>query len=110
MVASLLIITIMAHVNARFRDAGNIASMGVQIGFFVTPVLFPPELLLEHGRAAVVQLNPFYHLLEVVRRPLLAAEPAAAINYAGAATFDLLLLVVAIGVMAHFGRRVVFSL
>jgi ABC-type polysaccharide/polyol phosphate export permease len=108
--ASLLLILILAHVNARFRDAGTLAGVAMQIGFYVTPVLFPPELLLEHGRKAVVLLNPLYHLLEVVRRPLLRAEPADAVNYLGAGIVLVALLATSLLLMQIYGRRIVFSL
>lgn len=110
MVASFLLITILAHVNARFRDVGNLAGVLMQIGFFVTPVMFPPDLLLKSGRALIVQMNPLYHILEVVRHPLLEGHAAAAVNYAGSAVFILSLMVLALGVISFFGRRVVFSL
>jgi ABC-type polysaccharide/polyol phosphate export permease len=29
----------------------------------------------------VINLNPFYHLLEVIRHPLVMSEPATPINY-----------------------------
>jgi ABC-type polysaccharide/polyol phosphate export permease len=110
MLTSFLLVTILAHVNARFRDAGNLAGVFMQIGFFVTPVMFPAELLLKSGRTLIVQLNPLYHVLEVVRRPLLESQPAAALNYVGSAVFILTLLVLALLVLSHFGRRIVFSL
>jgi ABC-2 type transport system permease protein/lipopolysaccharide transport system permease protein len=50
----------------------------VQIVFFVTPIMWKPELL--RGRAYVAELNPFYHLLEIVRAPLLGAFPTST-NY-----------------------------
>ena len=109
-VASFLLVLILAHVNARFRDAGTLAGVIMQVGFYVTPVLFPPELLLERGRKAVVLLNPLYHLMEVVRRPLLYGEPAKELNYVGSAIVLLVLTIVGFGLMRAYGRRIVFTL
>ena len=54
---------------ARFRDIGQIVASVMQLAFFMTPVLWKPDLLSEGARAWMV-LNPFYALLEVVRGPL----------------------------------------
>jgi len=108
--ASFLLVMILAHVNARFRDAGTFAGVVMQIGFYVTPVLFPPELLLQRGRRAIVILNPLYHLIEVARRPLLHGEPADSVNYLGTAVVLLCLLAVAGALMRAYGRSIVFTL
>lgn len=54
---------------ARFRDIGPIIASVVQLAFFLSPVLWKREMLGRHQWAADV--NPLYHLLEVVRAPLL---------------------------------------
>jgi len=48
---------------------------------FVTPIIWPQESAAVPLPALVIHLNPFYHLLEVIRHPLLRSEPATAINY-----------------------------
>ncbi|KAA0073111.1 ABC transporter permease [Tardiphaga sp. P9-11] len=56
-------------VSARFRDIPQIVGSVVQIAFFITPVMWKPELL--GVDSTIVLLNPFFHLLEIVRAPLL---------------------------------------
>ena len=58
---------------ARFRDVPPIVASVVRILFFVTPIIWMPELM--PGRAFVLDFNPFYHLVEVVRAPLLGEVP-----------------------------------
>ena len=111
MVASLLLVTIFAHLNARFRDIAHMASVGMQVLFYVTPVIFPSELLRQRtDLALVVDLNPMYHLLEVVRRPLLAGVAAEWHSYAAAGLVIAVLTVVAGTVIATNPRRIVYSL
>ena len=111
MVASLLLVTIFAHLNARFRDIAHMASVGMQVLFYVTPVIFPSELLRQRtDLALVVDLNPMYHLLEVVRRPLLAGVAADWHSYAAAGLVIAVLTVVAGTVIATNQRRIVYSL
>ncbi len=67
---------LLGMVCARFRDIGQIVSSVIQLAFFMTPVIWKPEMLGD--RAAFLALNPFYPLLEVVRGPLVegGASPA----------------------------------
>ena len=59
---------------ARFRDVPPIVGSVMQIAFYVSPVIWKPELLPAHARAWL-PYNPFYALFEVVRAPLLGTLP-----------------------------------
>ena len=67
---------LLAIVSARFRDVPPIVASVVRILFFVTPIIWMPELM--PGRAFVLDFNPFYHLVELVRAPLLGQAPGLA--------------------------------
>jgi ABC-2 type transport system permease protein/lipopolysaccharide transport system permease protein len=60
-------------VSARFRDVPQVVASIVQIVFFMTPIMWKPELLGSHH--ILVTLNPFFHLIEIVRAPLLGELP-----------------------------------
>ncbi|ABE63555.1 ABC-2 protein [Nitrobacter hamburgensis X14] len=62
-------------VSARFRDIPQLIASFVQIVFFVTPIFWMPSLL--QGRTFVLDFNPFYHLVEIVRAPLLGLVPSS---------------------------------
>lgn len=59
---------------ARFRDVPQIVTSGVQLVFFVTPIIWEPSLM--PGRNRIIHFNPFHHLVELVRAPLLGYVPA----------------------------------
>jgi len=59
----------------RFRDIPPVVANLVQIAFFFTPVMWTPEILKAHGRGWVAEFNPFYHLIEILRAPLLGKQP-----------------------------------
>ena len=59
---------------SRFRDIPPIVTSLVQILFFVSPILWKPEQV--PARAVFVDGNPFFHLLNIVRQPLLGELPA----------------------------------
>src|SRR3954465_10378185 len=54
---------------ARFRDIPQIVSSLLQIMFFLTPIIWQPELLKD--RHFLVHSNPFYHFVEIIRAPML---------------------------------------
>ncbi len=56
--------------SARFRDVPPIVANLMQIGFFMTPIIYRQEVL--GNRMWVAELNPFYHLIRVVRAPVVA--------------------------------------
>lgn len=61
--------------SARFRDIPRIITSFMQVAFLITPIIWTPELLgpqayLAHG-------NPLFHLIEIVRAPLLGSPPSA---------------------------------
>jgi lipopolysaccharide transport system permease protein len=61
-------------VSSRFRDIPQLIGSVVQIVFFVTPIMWKPELL-QH-RAYIATLNPFFQMMELVRAPLLGSIPS----------------------------------
>ena len=58
---------------ARFRDVAPIVGSIMQIAFFLTPIIWKPELI--DGNAVYLVFNPFYPLLALVRDPLLGQVP-----------------------------------
>ena len=57
---------------ARFRDVPQIIGSLMQLAFFVTPVIWNTNILAAHpGALALIRLNPFFYVLEIVRAPLL---------------------------------------
>lgn len=63
---------------ARFRDIPMIIASAVQIFFFLTPIIWSADMVPQ--RAFYVDLNPFFHLIEIVRDPLLGGT-ASAVNW-----------------------------
>ncbi len=59
--------------SARFRDVPLIVASVIQVAFFITPVIWKPDML--PGRALLLDLNPLYHLVEILRGPLLGYSP-----------------------------------
>lgn len=60
----------------RFRDMPPMVGSLIQLVFFVTPIIWHPSLLA--GRQRIVNFNPFYHFIELLRAPMLDSIPTAA--------------------------------
>jgi lipopolysaccharide transport system permease protein len=63
---------IVAIVSARFRDIPPIIMNVLQVGFFITPIIYKPEQLGEH--ASLLNFNPLNQMLALLREPLLAGS------------------------------------
>ena len=61
---------------ARFRDIPQLVVNLVQVVFFITPIMWSADQLSD--LAVFADLNPFYHLIAIVREPLLGHAPAMA--------------------------------
>ena len=60
--------------------------------------------------AWVIDINPLHHLLQVVRHPLLTAEPAHLSNYLAVSALILALAVAARALALRYHRRIVYFL
>ena len=90
---------------ARFRDIPPIIASIMQIAFFLTPVIWKPELI--GARAVYLVGNPFYPLLAVVRDPLLNQMPDAVV-WIGAFVWSALLWVGAWLLFVRVRNRLAF--
>lgn len=98
----------LAVVSAKVRDTPVILASVLQVLFFVTPVMWNPELLGE-GSRFVVNLNPLVPLLDVVRQPLLGQVPVAEVYAAALLTLGISTLIGTISFVAY-RRRLAFWL
>jgi len=70
---------LLGTLGARYRDIPPIIASLMQIFFFISPIIWKPDLIT-HGHRWL-QLNPFYPLLEILRRPLLGQHGALHLWY-----------------------------
>jgi len=73
-ITGLLLGVILAPIAARFRDVPQVLTNILQIMFFLTPLFWLPSQTSD--RRFFVDANPFYHLVELIRGPLLGETPA----------------------------------
>ena len=97
---------LLGPVCARFRDIPPIVGSVMQIAFFVSPIIWKPELLAPSS-SAMLWMNPFFTLLEVVRAPLLG-QSAGLHVWASALAYSALLWLAAWLMFARVRGRLAF--
>jgi len=66
---------ILAIVCARYRDIPQIIASVLQVCFYITPIMWMPSQMKHPTAATFMELNPIFHLLEIVRAPILGTLP-----------------------------------
>ena len=67
---------LLAVICTRFRDMTQIVGSLLQIAFYVTPIIWMPSLLPARASVMLLDPNPVYHLLAIVRDPLIGLSPS----------------------------------
>lgn len=60
----------------RFRDMPQVVQNIVQVAFYATPIMWTAATLPSGPAQFVLLLNPFYHLVEMLRLPMLGEVPS----------------------------------
>jgi ABC-type polysaccharide/polyol phosphate export permease len=89
----------------RFRDIPPIIQSLVQVAFFVTPIMWKPEIL--GVKTALIDFNPLYHFIEVVRAPLLGDRVGIA-SWIAIGLTTLIGWLLTIAIMARYRHRVAY--
>jgi lipopolysaccharide transport system permease protein len=92
----------------RFRDMPMIIQNAVMVLFYITPIIWRPDALgAKH--AWVAEYNPFAHLVEIVRAPIINGYfPLHSWYWSLATTF--VLLVIGIALQGRFRDRIAYWL
>ena len=104
------ICTISAVLNTWVRDFQHLQAVGVQALFYATPVMFPAALLVQHKLGWLLTFNPLYHLMMIVRVPMLNNDVPELSHYVASVICIVFFLVVAVVSMRWARDRLVFWL
>ena len=102
--------TCLAYVAARFRDLPHALGLILQAMYFISPIYFEAKLFRDGGLGALVDYNPIYHLLEIVRAPLLRGEWPTTANFAMCVIAGVIFSALAILIGRSAERKVIFYL
>ncbi len=98
----------LSMIGARYRDLVQVIKNLTQVAFFLTPVMWNPQILPEQDRF-IVMLNPFYSFVELIRAPLMGAHPAWA-TFAMVAVITLIGMVLCLKMFTRYRARIIYWL
>jgi lipopolysaccharide transport system permease protein len=101
--------TALGVVCARYRDIPQIIASLMQVVFYLTPIMWLPNLLPERAGTYMLTFNPLFHLIEIVRAPLLGQLPSIQnwVASSGLAVFGWILTLALYG---RYRRRIAYWL
>jgi lipopolysaccharide transport system permease protein len=102
--------TISAVLNTAVRDFQHLQAVGVQALFYATPVMFPAVLLVKHNLGWLLTWNPVYHLMMLVRVPMLYNDVPETSHYVASAISIAFVATIAVLAMRRARPRLVFWL
>ena len=94
---------------ARYRDLTQIVSSVLQIFFYITPIIWMPTLLPKRASVMLLEPNPFFHLIAIVREPLLGIPPSLS-NWAYSVMMAILGSLIALVFFNVYRRRISYWL
>lgn len=100
---------ILGCVCVRYRDIPQIITSILQIVFYVTPIMWMPENIASQNIHTLVNFNPVYHMIEIVRQPLLGNIPSI-YNWLISITINIIGWLVALRFFASYKSRITYWL
>ena len=64
--------SILSIIGSRFHDLEQVVTNIVQVAFYATPIIWMPALAL--GREFYLEFNPFYHVINIMRIPVIDGD------------------------------------
>ena len=105
----LWIMLILGVLCARYRDMTQVMQNLLQVVMYLTPVMWMTRTLPEGISRLLLELNPFYHLLSVVRDPLLG-EFASATSWMTCIVFAIVGWAAALLLFGRYRHRIPYWL
>lgn len=102
--------TLLAYIATRFRDLPHALGLVLQAMWFVSPIYFEAKVFRGGELHGLVDYNPIYHMLEIIRAPLLHGKWPTALNYAYCLAAICILTLLAWLVGRNAEKKVIFYL
>jgi ABC-type polysaccharide/polyol phosphate export permease len=93
----------------RFRDVQQIIGAMLQLLFLLTPIMWRADLLAGKRSAVLLDFNPLFYLIQIVRGPLLGAPPSLGV-WLGALVSAIVSLTLGLAIYGRFRHRIAYWL
>jgi ABC-type polysaccharide/polyol phosphate export permease len=98
------------YINTIFRDVQHLSEIGFQILFYLTPIMYPPDVLTRARMGWLLRYNPLHPFLKIIREPLVEGRLPPVRNYWAAAAMTIMVTTVASLILGRLQRRVILYL
>jgi len=99
---------ILGVVSARYRDITQIAANMVQVTFFITPIMWMPEVLEGRGIARwLLDCNPAHHILAIVRSSLLG-DTVSPSSWGGVILITVMAMFLSLLILGRCKKRIAY--
>lgn len=99
-----------AFLTVYFQDTQQIFEVLFQVFFFLTPIMYPASMIVDHGLGMLLDINPVAAFLDLIREPLLTGAIPSGWAYAKAGIMVTLFGGLAVGAFAKLEKRLIFHL
>lgn len=96
-----------AVASARFRDVPPILNSALMVAFYVTPVMWQAKQIDDQLGHFLIGLNPLYHLVQIVRLPLLGEMPTVE-NWVGSLVAMFVCFIVYLLIRTYVQKRIAY--
>ena len=96
--------------NVYFPDTQQIASVFMQVLFYLTPVFYPPDMIKSSFMKTCLRFNPFAALVSIVRDPLVYNRLPPLENSMYAVLITAVAVLLAVRMLAKCERTIIFHL
>ena len=103
-------VLLFANLTLYFKDIPHLVGAGLQLIFFVTPIIFTVEMLKDKGLDFIYKFNPFFYLIEIVRYPLLNNRHCSIDHYLVCAAYIMAVMALAFVVATITKPKLVYKL
>ena len=102
--------TVAAFATVYFHDTSHLAEVGASLFFFLTPIMYTKQVLVDKGLGDLLGLNPVVPFLELIRGPLVEGQRFDWGLYAHAAALAVAAAGLGCGVIGWLQKKVIFHL
>jgi ABC-type polysaccharide/polyol phosphate export permease len=101
-----------SYMTVFFHDTVQMMEVTFQILFFLTPIMYPKEMIIGRGQGLsfLLQINPIYTFMELIREPILTGQVPITWVYVKASIILTTALAMAIGTIVWLEKKMIFHL
>ncbi len=101
---------ITGFINSQFRDFVQVLVLVFQALWYTSPVFISAETFVNAHLGFLVHYNPIYHVLNLVRAPMLYGRMPTLIDYSAIIIVAMIFWIVAIIRIKHYEDNIIFAL